>query len=100
MENGLEFEFIDVTQSPPSREELQQMVLQAGLPLKKFFNTSGLQYRALNMKQKLASASDEDMLGYLSNEGRLVKRPILTDGQLTTIGGKQVDLDVWSRQNK
>ena len=96
-DSGLEFKFVDITENPPSFEALKKMVSQSSLPIKKFFNTSGLQYRALNIKDLLPKASDDELLELLSKNGRLIKRPILTNGEVTTVGAKADDLERWAR---
>jgi len=82
----VEYTFIDVTETPPSANALKNMAAQAAVELKKMFNTSGVQYRELNMKEKLSAMSDKEILDLLASNGRLIKRPIVTDGVQTTIG--------------
>ena len=76
----------------PSYEELKQWLETSGLPVKKFFNTSGMQYRALELKDKLPGMSVEEQLQLLSTDGMLVKRPIIVtdDGRVLT-GFKEAD---------
>jgi arsenate reductase len=83
---GAQYTFIDVTETPPSANELKKMATQADVELKKMFNTSGVQYRELNIKEKLPAMNDKDILDLLTSNGRLIKRPIVTDGVKTTIG--------------
>lgn len=66
-----------IKEENPSYDELKQWYQQSGLPLKRFFNTSGLQYRALELKDKLPTMTEEEQLRLLSTDGMLVKRPIL-----------------------
>lgn len=66
-----------IKEENPSYEELKQWYETSGLPLKRFFNTSGLQYRALELKDKLPTMSEEDQLRLLATDGMLVKRPII-----------------------
>ena len=58
------------------------------MPLKKFFNTSGKKYRELGMKDKMATASEDELLEILSSDGMLIKRPLVTDGNQVTVGFK------------
>ena len=74
---GLDCEVRDIQKDNPTLEELRQWHRQSGLPLKKFFNTSGQQYRALGLKDKLPGMSREEQLRLLSSDGMLVKRPLL-----------------------
>ncbi len=66
---------------------------KSGLELKKFFNTSGQKYRELGMKDKMKSASIDELLDILASDGMLIKRPILTDGQKLTVGFKEEDYE-------
>ena len=81
-----------IKEENPSCEELKQWYARSGLPLKKFFNTSGLQYKTLNLKDKLPTMTEEEQLQLLSTDGMLVKRPILVtdDGKVLT-GFKEAD---------
>ena len=76
-------------------EELTGWYHRSGLPLKKFFNTSGLQYKALNLKEKLPGMTEEEQLALLASDGLLVKRPIAVDGDKVLVGFKQAD---WEAQ--
>lgn len=77
LENGLQFEMRDIKQDHPNREELREWQARSGLPLRRFFNTSGMLYRSLGLKERLPSMSDEEQLALLASDGMLVKRPIL-----------------------
>lgn len=83
---GLDYTFIDITEKPPSASALKTMAAQAGRDLKKMFNTSGVVYREKNIKVKLPDMSDAEILKLLASDGRLIKRPIVTDGTTTTVG--------------
>ena len=74
---GVAYEARDIKLENPSAEELRTWWKKSGSPLKKFFNTSGLQYRALELKDKLPAMSEEEQLELLASDGMLVKRPIL-----------------------
>ena len=77
----------------PSAGELRQWQQASGLPLKKFFNTSGLQYKALNLKDKLPAMSEEEQLALLATDGMLVKRPILVGDAFVLTGFRQAEWD-------
>jgi arsenate reductase (glutaredoxin) len=85
-EHGIEFHSVPIIESPPTKVELEKFLRQSGLPLKKFFNTSGKRYRDLGMKDKLASSSEDELLNWLASDGRLIKRPIVTDNESVTVG--------------
>ncbi len=80
---------IHIVENPPSKDELKSLYEKSGLPLKKFFNTSGKKYREMGLKDKVNSASDEELLEILSTDGMLIKRPITTDGSKVTVGFKE-----------
>lgn len=95
---GVEYHFIDITEKSPSAETLKDAAKQAGLPLLKLFNTSGVQYQELGLKDKVGSMSEAQILKLLSSNGRLVKRPLVTDGKKSTVGFKAEDFSkTWSR---
>lgn len=73
----------------PTQEELREWHSRSGLPLKKFFNTSGLQYKALGLKDKLPGMSEEEQFALLASDGMLVKRPILVGDDYVLVGFKQ-----------
>ncbi|MGD8591980.1 MAG: Spx/MgsR family RNA polymerase-binding regulatory protein [Gammaproteobacteria bacterium] len=81
-----QYTFIDITETPPSASALKKIAALAEVDLKKMFNTSGVQYRELNIKEKLPAMGDKDILDLLASNGRLIKRPIVTDGVKATIG--------------
>ncbi len=76
-EQGVSFEDRHIVEQNPSVEELRQWWKQSGLPLRRFFNTSGMKYRELNLATRLPGMSDEEMLVLLASDGMLVKRPLL-----------------------
>lgn len=85
-DHGVDFEAIHIVENPPSRAQLEELYQKSGLELKKLFNTSGQKYRQLNLKEKVASASEEELLDVLASDGMLLKRPIVTDGDRATFG--------------
>lgn len=93
-ENGIEYELRDIKLSNPTYEELAEWYEKSGLPLKKFFNTSGLLYKSLELKNKLLSMSEEEMLNLLSSDGMLVKRPLLIGDDFVLVGFKEADWQI------
>ncbi|MBO8176243.1 MAG: arsenate reductase family protein [Bacillus sp. (in: Bacteria)] len=85
-EHGISYEEVHLIESPPTKEELKELYEKSGLELKKFFNTSGQKYRELGLKDKVKTASEEELLDILASDGMLVKRPIVTDGEKVTVG--------------
>ena len=75
--NHIEFEDRHIVEQNPTEEELRTWIKESGLPLKRFFNTSGMLYRDLGLKDKLPGMSEEEQLALLSSDGMLVKRPLL-----------------------
>ena len=76
-EHGIEASFRDIKENNPSEDELRRWHAMSGLPLKRFFNTSGIQYRALNLKDRLPNMSEDEQFALLASDGMLVKRPLL-----------------------
>lgn len=75
----------------PSYDELKEWYEKSGLPLKRFFNTSGLLYKEMKLKDKLPAMSEEEQLKLLATNGRLVKRPLVVEGNLILIGFKEAE---------
>jgi arsenate reductase len=95
-DRGVEFEFIDITLNPPSRDELETIINLSQKPIKKFFNTSGVAYREQKMKDKIKSMSESDMIETLAGNGKLIKRPIVTDGDRATVAFIESEFDeIW-----
>lgn len=89
---------IDVTTTPPSATELQELTKKSGRPYPDFLNRSGLHYRALNMKEKVKALPEDAIITLLTSEGRLIKRPIVTDGTRVTVGFSPEDfMKTWGR---
>lgn len=89
------YESIDITQSPPSAQELSVLVQTAGIDIKKYLNTSGEVYRSMGLKDKLKSLSQAELIQLLAGNGRLIKRPLITDGRRVTLGFKADELSLW-----
>mgnify|MGYP001005317309 FL=1 len=78
-----------ILEQPPTYEELAAWHQRSGLPLKRFFNTSGLLYKSMGLKDKLPGMSEEEMLQLLATDGMLVKRPLLVGGDFVLVGFKE-----------
>ena len=85
-ERGISYEMRDIKTDNPTAEELTLWYRKSGLPLKKFFNTSGLQYKALGLKDKLPGMSEAEQLALLATDGMLVKRPLLVGDSFVLTG--------------
>ena len=96
-ENKIQYEFRDIKLDNPSLAELTTWYKLSGLPLKKFFNTSGLLYKSMELKDKLPTMTDAQMLELLATEGMLVKRPLLIGDSFVLVGFKKAD---WEAQLK
>ena len=96
-DNKIEYELRNIKEDNPSLEELTDWYKMSGLPLKKFFNTSGLLYKSMELKDKLSTMSEEEQLNLLATDGMLVKRPILIGEDFVLVGFKE---SVWSEKLK
>ena len=85
-ERGVSYELRDIREERPSKEELRAWYARSGMPLKRFFNTSGLVYKAKNLKDTLPDMSEEEQLELLSQDGMLVKRPLLVGDSFVMAG--------------
>lgn len=88
-DNGVEYELRDIKLDNPSFEELTEWHKKSGLSLRKFFNTSGLLYKSLDLKNKLPEMTEKEMLRLLSTDGMLVKRPLLVADNFVLVGFKE-----------
>ena len=91
--DGHNIEYTDrhIVEDNPSYDELKEWFEKSGLPLKKFFNTSGLLYKEMKLKDKLPTMSEEEQLKLLATNGMLVKRPLLVDGEKVLVGFKEAE---------
>ena len=88
-DNKVEYEFRDIKLDNPTLQELTEWYEKSGLPIKKLFNTSGLLYKSLDMKNKLPTMTESEMLALLSSDGMLVKRPLLIGDSFVLAGFKE-----------
>ena len=91
-ERGIAYDERHIKDNNPSADELKAWHTQSGLPLKRFFNTSGLQYKALNLKEKLPDMSEAEQFALLASDGMLVKRPLLIGDDFVLVGFQE---DAW-----
>ena len=92
-DNKIEYEFRDIKLDNPTLDELAKWRKKSGLPLKKFFNISGFLYKSLDLKNKLPTMSEDEMLSLLSSDGMLVKRLLLIGDSFVLVGFKEAE---WS----
>ena len=90
-DNGVEYELRDIKLDNPSLDELTKWYDKSGLPIKRFFNTSGLLYKSLELKNKLPQMSEQEALKLLSTDGMLVKRPLLIGDDFVLVGFKEAE---------
>ena len=88
---GVSYDFRDIKLDRPTEGELRQWYRASGLPLKKFFNTSGLLYKSMALKDKLPTMSEDEMLKLLATDGMLVKRPLLVGIDFVLVGFKEAE---------
>ena len=96
-EQGVAYDLIDIKENNPSREELAAWHAMSGLPLKKFFNTSGQIYRQMELSKKLPDMSEDEQLDLLATDGMLVKRPLVVGEDFVLTGFKEAD---WTEKVK
>ena len=88
-ENSIEYETRNIKTDNPSYDELKEWYGKSGLPLKRFFNTSGILYKEMQLKDKLTAMNEDEQLKLLATNGMLVKRPILVDDERVLVGFKE-----------
>lgn len=93
-DNKIEYKPVDIKEDHPDEKLLRKLYKKSGLPLRKFFNTSGILYRELELSKKLPDMSDDEMFKLLASDGMLVKRPLLIAGDTVLLGFKQ---DEWKK---
>lgn len=90
-EHEIEYTDRHIAEEHPSYEELKEWYEKSGLPLKKFFNTSGMLYKEMKLKEKLPAMSEEEQLRLLSSDGMLIKRPIIVSEEKVLVGFKETE---------
>ncbi len=89
--HGVQYDLRNIKEENPTEAELREWHARSGLPLKRFFNTSGLQYKALNLKESLPDMSEDEQFALLASDGMLVKRPILIGDGFVSVGFKEAE---------
>ncbi len=92
---GIKYETRHIVDNPPTAEELASYHAQSGGSIRSIINTSGIKYRELGLKDKLASMSDQEIYELIASDGMLIKRPIITNGKVSIFGFKEDD---WEAQ--
>lgn len=92
-ENGIEYTYREIKEENPTEKELRKWHKKSGLPLKRFFNTSGMQYKALNLKEKLPEMTEDEQFALLATDGLLVKRPLLITDKAVLVGFKESEYE-------
>lgn len=96
-EQGITVHTRHIVEEPPTENELKEWIKRSGLSVKKFFNTSGLVYKELGLKDRLPTMSTEDQITLLSSNGKLVKRPLLITADVVLVG---FNIEEWTRALK
>ena len=90
-ENGIDYEYKHIVEETPSKEDIKKYYKESGLPLKRFFNTSGNVYKELNLKEKLAEMSEDEQFELLASNGMVLKRPLLVGKGFVLVGFKETE---------
>lgn len=90
-EHNIEFTERHIVDANPSYDELKEWYKKSGLPLKKFFNTSGLLYKEMQLKDKIPTMNEDELLKLLATNGMLVKRPLVVKGDVVLVGFKEAE---------
>ena len=90
-DHNISYELRDIKEENPTAQELSDWQKKSGLPMRKFFNTSGMLYREMGLKDKLKTMTDQEMLDLLATDGMLVKRPILVTDDAVLVGFKEAE---------
>ena len=88
-ENKIEYVLRDIKTDNPTADEIKSWHVKSGLPLKKLFNTSGLLYKSMGLKERLAEMTEDEQLRLLASDGMLVKRPLVISGDTVLVGFKE-----------
>ncbi len=105
---GIPYTFVDITEKPPSASFLKKVLKKAiqpdgtvGLPVNKLANPSSTTYRELNMKEKLATLKEAELLSLLASNSKMIKRPVVTDGERFTVGfNEELFKSVWLKSSR
>lgn len=97
-DHGVEYELVDLVEHPPDAATIRRWVERGDLEVRRLFNTCGQSYRQLGLKDKLPRMDEEAMIELLASDGKLLKRPIVTDGQRVTVGFSEEAYASWAAQ--
>ena len=97
--NSINYEDRHIVEETPTKEELEKWIKLSGKEIKRFFNTSGLKYKELNLKEKLLNMSDKEKIQLLSSDGMLIKRPLLISKDAVLIGFKEREWKEYFNRN-
>ena len=97
-DHEIKYQLVEIVDEPPTKEELREMVIKSGIELKKFFNTSGQSYRDIGMKDKIKNLREEELLEILATDGKIIKRPLITDGTTVTVGWNEQVEAIWDKK--
>lgn len=97
--NSINYEDRHIVEETPTKEELEKWIKLSGKEIKRFFNTSGLKYKELNLKEKLLNMSDKEKIQLLSSDGMLIKRPLLISKDTVLIGFKEREWKEYFNRN-
>ena len=92
-ENGIDYEYKHIVEETPSEEDIKKYYKESGLPLKRFFNTSGNVYKEMNLKEKLAEMSEDEQFELLASNGMVLKRPLFVGKDFVLVGFKEAEWD-------
>ena len=98
-DNNIEFTDRHIVEENPRKEELKNWIHKSGLPIKRFFNTSGILYKEMNLKDKLESLSEDEQIELLATNGMLVKRPLIITDDIILVGFKEKQWEVLKNTN-
>ena len=90
---NINYSFRDMMEETPNEEELKAWIALSGLPLRRFFNTSGIQYREMGLKDKLDAMSDDEKIELLASTGKLIKRPLVVSEDRVLVGYKEAEYE-------
>ena len=96
-DNGIAYELTDIKTDHPDEAALRSYYKTSGLPLKRFFNTSGIQYREMGLSQKLKEMTEDEQLALLATDGMLVKRPLVIEDGFVLVGFREAE---WAERLK
>lgn len=92
-DHSVTYDFRNIKEENPTEAELRGWHTRSGLPLKRFFNTSGLQYKALNLKERLPEMSEDEQFALLASDGMLIKRPLLIANDFVLVGFREKEYE-------